>query len=275
MTGTAADSITPPDAAATALAVRDVQFRYRANGPTVVDNVSATLAPGKVTCLLGPNAAGKSTLVKLMLGQLEPLAGAITVAGEPVASLPAARRARWLSYVPQRGGVQFAFTVREVVAMGRFAAGTSSAGQAIDAALIDCDLLDVADRVFAELSGGQQQRVLIARAMAQSTGEGRAMLLDEPGSHLDLRHLHALMQLMRRQAKRGLAVLVVLHDLNLAARYADAVWLMDHGKMVAEGPWHAVLRPDVLTPVYGLKLEALSGDEDDDGRPVFRVTGVR
>ncbi|MEX2388646.1 MAG: ABC transporter ATP-binding protein, partial [Phycisphaeraceae bacterium] len=224
-----------------------------------------------------PNAAGKSTLVKLMLGQLEPWAGEVSVNGQAVTALPARQRARWLSYVPQRGGVQFAFSVREVVAMGRFASAGrgEDRGVAIDAALAACDLGDVADRVFAELSGGQQQRVLIARAFAQSADEGRAMLLDEPGSHLDLRHLHGMMRLMREQAARGLAVLVVLHDLNLAARYADEVWLMDGGCLVASGGWEAVLRPAVLEPVYGLDLEAVAaGSAERGGRPVFRVGGV-
>ncbi len=151
--------------------------------------------------------------------------------------------------------------------MGRFAAGTD--GGEVDAVLNACDLMDQQDRLFTQLSGGQQQRVLIARAMAQSQGAGRVMLLDEPGSSLDLWHLHHLMGLLRAQAGRGLAVLVVLHDLNLAARYADDVWLMDRGTLRAAGRWDDVLRPGVLEPVYGVAMQALHAAGSD--RPVFHI----
>lgn len=255
-----------PAPASAALALEGVTFGYEP-GQVVVNDVSATLAPGRLCCLIGPNAAGKSTLLKLMLGQLAPWSGALTLGGEPIAAMPPRVRARRVSYVPQRGGVGFAYTVRQVVEMGRFAAG-SDAG-AVDAALAACALERFQSRVFAHLSGGQQQRVLIARAMAQSHGGGELMLLDEPGSSLDLWHVHHLMQLLRKQAARGLAVLVVLHDLNLAARYADEVWLMDQSRLVAAGRWDAVLTPAVLEPVYRVSLEPLGGGPSE--RPVFRV----
>lgn len=248
------------------LSVRDLHFGYEAGAP-VVSDVSARLMAGRLCCLIGPNAAGKTTLLRLMLGQLEPWRGDVRLGDEPVHAIGPRRRARQVSYVPQRAGMAFAFTVREVVQMGRFATGADAG--AVDAALAACDLADVQRRPFVHLSGGQQQRVLIARAMAQSEGAGRVMLLDEPGSSLDLWHVHHVMALLRAQARRGLAVLVVLHDLNLAARYADDVWLMAGGRLQAAGTWARVLRPAVLEPVYGVGLKPLHAAGSE--RPVFHV----
>lgn len=253
-----------------AIAVEAVTFGYVPGGPAAVESVSAELAAGRVTALLGPNAAGKSTLLKLMLGQLEPWSGRVLLEGEAVGALPPRARARRVSYVPQRGSVSFAFTVREVVAMGRFAAGADGAsGWAVEQAIDACGLRGIERRVFAELSAGQQQAALVARAFAQAADTGRAMLLDEPGSSMDLRHAHALMRLLRERAAAGLAVLIVLHDINLAARYADDVWLMHEGRLAAAGRWDAVLRPETLGPVYGVGLRALPAGEA--GRPVFVV----
>jgi ABC-type cobalamin/Fe3+-siderophores transport system ATPase subunit len=268
-------------------ALRGVGFGYEPGAP-VLGGVSAELRPGRVCALIGPNAAGKSTLLKLMLGQLDPWEGSIELAGRPVASLSPRRRAALASYVPQKGGVSFAFSVRQVVAMGRFALGDD--GGAVDRALWLCDLADVQHRVFAHLSGGQQQRVLLARAVAQSHGSGRVMLLDEPAAGMDLWHIHQTMRLLVRLARgeaggghaasegggpdggpgvgpgggpgggpaaAGPGVLVVLHDINLAARYADDVWLMDRGALAAHGPWHEVLLPERLEPVYGVRLRAI------------------
>ena len=249
------------------VALEGVRFGYRSEAP-VIRGVSARLRAGRVCALIGPNASGKSTLLKLMLGQLLPDRGRITLNGRDVAALSPRERAKCVGYVPQRGGASFAFTVREVVEMGRYAAGRNDA--AVAGALAACDLEPIADRPFTELSGGQQQRVLVARALAQVQGGGRPpiLLLDEPTSSLDLRHVHGLLGLMRRQAADGAAVLVVLHDVNLAARYADDVWLMDGGRLVASGTWGDVLRPELLQPVYLVRLrEAERGP--GGGRPVF------
>ena len=233
----------------------------------VVDAVDAQLLTGRVTALVGPNAAGKTTLMKLMLGLLEPWSGAIELEGKPLGAWSNAERARRLSYVPQRPGVRFAFTVRQVVAMGGHVAG-SAARDAVDRAIEEAGLADLADRVFVQLSGGQQQRVLLARAEVQSSANGAAMLLDEPGSHLDLHHRHTMMQRLVELAGRGLAVLVVLHDLDLAVRYSDDAWLMDEGKLVAAGPWKKVLTPDRLGPVYGVALEQI---DRGASRPLLAV----
>lgn len=249
--------------------LRGVSFGYEAGEP-VVSEVSATLEPGRLCCLIGPNAAGKSTLMKLMLGQLRPWRGSLELGGRPLARLRPIERARRVSYVPQRGAMGFAFTVRQVVEMGRFAAGPSP--EVVNRAMALCDLEKLAGRVYAHLSGGQQQRALIARALAQAWEGGELMLLDEPGSSLDLWHVHRLMQLLREQARQGRAVLMAVHDLNLAARYADEVWLMDRGRMKAAGSWREVLRPELLEAVYRVGLTPLRGETG--GRPVFRIEPI-
>lgn len=246
-----------------------VSFSY-VQGQTVLEGVSASLVSGRVTALLGPNAAGKSTLVKVMLGQLHPDAGMVRLHGEDVSSLKEKEMARGVSYVPQQSGNRFSFTVRQMVAMGRFAFGDE---RSVDAALQRCGLLDLATRSYAELSGGQQQRVMIARAWAQSRGsEGRlssVILADEPASSLDLRHAHEAMAMLRGMAEEGLAVLVVLHGLELASRWADEVWLMDRGRLVGCGDAAQMLTPERLGPVYGVSLDRVEAG----GRSHLYVVG--
>lgn len=245
-----------------------VTFGYRASVP-VVREVSAELEAGRVTVLVGPNASGKSTLLRLLLGVVQPWSGRVEVGGLAVGKLSEADRSRWISYVPQRPGARFAFTVRQIVAMGRYRQDRIMAGPAIDAVLERAGLADLAHRVFAELSGGQQQQVILARAELQAGLGGRVMLLDEPGSHLDLAHAHATMRRLRELAAGGLAVLVVVHDLNLAAAYADDAWLLGEGELVAAGQWDQVLQPATLSEVYGIELEAI--DRGKSGRPTFAV----
>ncbi|WP_432799241.1 ABC transporter ATP-binding protein [Poriferisphaera sp. WC338] len=261
------------------ISVRGVRFGY-GDDRAVVDDVSFELFAGRVCALIGPNAAGKSTLVKLILGQLDPWEGEVLLDGKDVGRIDAGARACRMSYVPQRGAVSFAFTVREVVSMGRFAAGSNE--EAIVWAMDRCDLGEVQDTIFAELSGGQQQRVMIARALAQGygmgekVGKGGVFVLDEPGSNLDLWHVQQMMHVLRERAVAGDAVLVVMHDLNLTARYADDVVLLDHGKVVAKGGWRKVMNKEMLEPVYRVKMRELScgtegGNANGGDRPMFWI----
>lgn len=244
------------------IAVEELTFGYHKCRP-VIEDVSLTLQAGRLLALIGPNAAGKSTLLRLMLGQLDPSSGQCLIDGENAHHMNARRRAAMVSYVPQHGKVAFAFTVEQMVAMGRYALPVSP--EAVTRAMDQCDLHGLAASPFNELSAGQQQRVLIARAIAQSDDRGRAMLLDEPASNMDLRHAHDMMKLLHDLATRGLGVMVVLHDLNLAAHYADDVALLHHGKIVAAGPWQDVLRPEVLEPVYGVNVQMIAAN--GTGRP--------
>ena len=248
-----------------------VRFTYPGGAAPVVRDLAASVQAGRLHVVLGPNAAGKSTLLRLMLGQLRPDAGRVALAGQTVGRLTPRRRAALVSYVPQRSAVGFAFTVGQIVRMGRFALSPDEG--AVAAAIDRCDLAALADRPFPHLSVGQQQRVLLARAVAQAAGGGRAMLLDEPVSAMDLSHVHRVMRTLRELTADGLACVVVLHDLNLAAQYADSVWLMDDGRMVEAGPWPTVLRPELLEPVYGVRIEELRRGRNEGGstgpRPIF------
>ncbi len=253
--------------------VDDVSFGYHRRS-RVVCGVSGQLLAGKLHAVIGPNAAGKTTLIKLMLGQLSPHSGRVSIMDRPVGRLSAGRRAAWISYVPQQAGANFAFTVAEVVAMGRHALPRDD--DAVDRALHRCELGGLVDRPFVELSAGQQQRVLLARALAQAAGDGKMMLLDEPTSAMDLAHVHRMMRNLKSVAADGVAVVAVLHDVNLAARYADQVWLLDEGRLVAAGDWATVLTPEIVGPVYGVRLRPMirpvtDTDADLPARPVFDV----
>ncbi|MEM6459500.1 MAG: ABC transporter ATP-binding protein [Planctomycetota bacterium] len=237
-------------------------FGYGGDAEAVA-GVSAVLRAGRVTALIGPNAAGKTTLLRLALGQVRPGSGSVALHGRPAASWDAGERARRVAYVPQRGSAAFGFSARRVVAMGRHAWGDT---EHVGEALRRVGLHGEADRPVAELSGGQQQRVWLARAWAQSRGAGGAdpaeasvVLADEPTSGQDLGHAHASLGLLRELAGEGRAVLAVLHGLDEAARWADEVWLMHGGQLVAAGPREAVLVPGVLGPAFGVTLEAVAG----------------
>ncbi len=252
--------------------IEGLRFGYEAGRP-VLEEIGASVQRGLLHAIIGPNAAGKTTLLRLMLGQLKPWAGVVQLDGQPVRRLDARSRARRLAYVPQRSTVGFAFTVRQVVSMGRHALPDDPS--AIDAALERCDLRELAARPFPELSVGQQQRVLLARALAQAAGQGAALLLDEPVSAMDLQHIHRVMQILQAEARRGLAVVTVLHDLNLTALYADVVWVLHEGRLALAGDWEDVLRPERLEPIYGVRLEELRRPVDPGDptarRPIFDV----
>lgn len=272
----------------------DASFGYRAGEP-VVCGVSAAIQSGYVTAVVGPNGSGKSTVLKLMLGLLSPQQGQVVWADEDDVSGGHAasggridassepERAKWLAYVPQHGSVAFGFSVAEVVKMASAPSTGAAGGEQLESVLDQFDLQPVRERPFENLSGGQQQRVVLARAMlqrlsrcAQTGGAGAkrvgracgALVLDEPVSAMDLKHAHGSMQALRERAGAGEAVVVVLHDLTLTARYADRVWLMDEGRLVADGPVDEVMLPAVLEPVYGVGLEVMT---DSAGRRVFGV----
>ena len=205
----------------------------------VLQAVSLDVQSGQVLALIGPNGAGKSTLVRAVSGVIPVQAGRVSAYGDDLLSLPAMRHARYLAVVPQAVSMPPAFTVWETVLLGRtpylnFLGQISEKdGQIARLALQKVDALDLAERRVGELSGGEQQRVLLARALAQSTP---ILLLDEPTVHLDLQHQVSLMETVRTLAHTDhLAVLVALHDLNLAARYADRVALMVAGEVKAAG----------------------------------------
>jgi iron complex transport system ATP-binding protein len=250
------------------LALQDLTAGYHRR--PVLHDVTLTVEPGTVLAVIGPNGAGKSTLIKTISGVLTPLRGSVTLGGESVSGMAEAERARRAAVVPQGGYLPRSFTVAQTVLLGRtpylgWLGRPRAADQAaVQAALRRTDLAGMADRLVGELSGGEQQRVLLARALAQ---DAPVLLLDEPTTFLDLGHQTAILQLVRRlAAERGLAVLVVMHDLNLAAAFADRLALLAGGVVQAAGAPGEVLTPGRIAAAFGVAVEVARAG---DGAPVI------
>lgn len=235
-------------------------------GRKLLDDLFVTLVPGRVTAIVGPNGAGKSTLVRVLAGELVPTSGDVLLDGRSIAGFSAVELAARRAIVPQSTGLSFPFTVIEVVQLGAsvpgFDQGASRsrglAGDALSAVGLDA----FRDRLYGELSGGERQRVHIARAFCQldaatrRPGEAAVLLLDEPTSSLDLAHQSMVLARVRGQAQDGRAVAVVLHDLNLAAAWADEIVLMGKGRIAARGSPAAIFDDDLLSTVFGCVIRA-------------------
>ena len=239
----------------------DVVFAYRRREP-VLCGVSLSAASGRLTCLLGPNGSGKTTLLRCLLGRLRPSAGAIALDGRGVREYSPRQLARVMAYVPQFPTSAFAFTVRQIVLMGRFAhTGSLALASKEDLAVADLamemtETRSFADRELTELSGGEAQRVMIARALAQQPA---VVLLDEPTSHLDIRNQLMIYRMMARLSHDWpMAVICVSHDVNLAARFSDELVLMRHGRVLADGPPREVVRRDVLREAYDVEIDLIA-----------------
>lgn len=243
------------------LRAKDVSFRYSDDRPMVLRDVDAVLVPGVVTVIVGPNGAGKSTLLRLLAGVMAPTKGEIRLGDQSLRAMSARARAARVAYVSQRGATAFAFSARQVVAMGRYAVGASDA--AVTRALAEMEADQIADEPLGTLSAGQQQRIGLARALAQLDGSpnGAWLLADEPVSAMDPAHALTAMQVMSALAARGIGVVVVLHDLTLAARFAQSVVLMhDGGGVAAAGEPGEVLSDARLRPVFGVRFARLHVD---------------
>jgi iron complex transport system ATP-binding protein len=237
----------------------------------VLEDINLTIEDGCVTALIGPNGSGKTTLIRAVSGVLPVMQGAITVDDRQVDTLTEQERARLISVVPQVRNIPPAFSVREVVALGRtpylnwLGQFSTLDDQIVENALEQTDLMELAERLMADLSGGEQQRVLLARALAQDT---RVMLLDEPTSHLDLQFQVNLMERVHRLAhpmegieRDGHAVLAAVHDLNLLRMFADRVVLLVKGRIEAEGTADEVLREEILSKAYRIPLHVIRDSE--------------
>jgi iron complex transport system ATP-binding protein len=228
----------------------------------VLHHISLQTAPGEILAVVGPNGVGKSTLIRAASGALPLMQGSVTIDGKEIGGLAPSQRARMVAVVPQATQLPPAFTVMDVVLMGRTAylgwLGREGARdvEAARRAMERTDVWALAARRVGELSGGEQQQVLIARALAQEAG---VVLLDEPTAHLDLRHQDRVLSLVRSLALEGqLAVLLTLHDLNLVARFADRVALLSDGALRKIGRAAEVLTPEELAPVYGITIHVMS-----------------
>jgi iron complex transport system ATP-binding protein len=244
------------------IAVERLGFAY-ADRPTL-EGIDMTVAPGEIVGLIGPNGSGKSTLIRLLSGALTGYTGAAVIAGLDVASAPRRELARALAVVPQEPRFGFPFSVLEIVLMGRHPhlAGLAFESEADIAvareALEKCGATEFASRPIQELSAGERQRVVFARALTQ---QPRVLMLDEPASFLDIRHQVELYDLVRAQARdENVAVLSVLHDLNLAAEYCDRIVLLREGRVVASGSTDEVLSYANLTEVFETEIYVDTND---------------
>lgn len=227
----------------------------RLAGALVLDQVDLAVAPGEVVGLVGPNGSGKSTLLRTLFGAQRPLAGRVVLNGEPLGRWSRADIARQVAVVAQEPPAELPLRVEDAVLLGRlphrqsFARWTGEDREAAAEALAAVDIGHLVGRTVWSLSGGERQRVLIARALAQCTP---IVLWDEPTNHLDLRHGHDGLALLRA---RGLSGVVVLHDLNLAARYCDRLVVLDRGRVAACGPPGDACDPEVVRRVFGVRAD--------------------
>ena len=235
------------------ISVANAVVRYPGARDNALDGASFEARPGCVTAVVGPNGSGKSTVVRTLVGQVELASGSMRVGAVDVASADRRALARTLAVVTQREELTFPLPVRDYVMLGRYPhhGAWSTLGPAdatlVDAAAARTGAAELMDRRTDELSGGEWQRVRLARALAQG---GDVLVLDEPGTFLDVAHEMALFELLDALARGGRTVLLVSHQLNLVARFAAHIVLLDHGRVVAAGSPADVMRGEVLEPVY-------------------------
>ena len=244
------------------LAAHDLVVRRGAR--VLLDGVSLALPPGRVTAVIGPNGAGKSTLLRVLAGEIAPDSGSISLLDRPLSAWGALDLARLRAVLPQESDLRFPFRVDEVVRLGRIphpGGGDTGHDRALTReALARVDLAGLSERVYPTLSGGEKQRVHLARALVQlqpapgrAAPPGRVLLLDEPTASLDLAHQHLILALARELAHREqVAVLAILHDLNLVLSYADDLVVLRRGRVIGTGPATTTVTPALVRDVFGV-----------------------
>ncbi|QIB66724.1 heme ABC transporter ATP-binding protein [Kineobactrum salinum] len=241
-------------------------------GKPVLAALDLQLVAGQVTALIGPNGAGKSSLLRLIAGDFSPSHGSISFAGKPLSQWPRLELARRLAFLPQLSLLNFPYTVEEVVLLGRtpHATGLRIDRQIAHQALAATDALALRDRLYTQLSGGERQRVQLARVLAQIWDQhsmhGKLLLLDEPTAALDLAHQQQLVRAIGELAGRGCAVLLVVHDVNLAASVADQLIVLGQGLQVAAGSPRAVLTPQLFRELF--QAEVLVQEHPNGRQPL-------
>ncbi|MES1149044.1 MAG: heme ABC transporter ATP-binding protein, partial [Bradyrhizobium guangdongense] len=238
-------------------------------GATLVDSIDLKIAAGEMVAIVGPNGAGKSTLLRLLSGDLRPTRGQIKLKQRDVHAYPPRQLAHHRAMLSQHVNVTFPFTVEEIVHMGAGEAGRAAAQKLVDAALGEVGLSHFSHRQLPTLSGGEQQRAHFARVLVQlACGEQQhgpgLLLLDEPTSSLDMRHQIDLVESARRRAGDGTAVIAILHDLNLAMRFADRILLLHKGWLAADGDRRDTITADAIRRIFEVDVAIR---HTDDGVP--------
>ncbi|MCC5834888.1 MAG: heme ABC transporter ATP-binding protein [Opitutales bacterium] len=255
------------------LATRKVHLRK--GEKAILSDVSLCFPPGKVSIILGPNGAGKSSLLKLLSGEWDSSSGEVFWSEQNLHSLSVQWLGRHRAFLHQETHLDFSFSAEEVVLLGRLPHSGKQAGssdrQRTRSALEQLELKDLAQRDYTTLSGGEKQRVQIARTLVQiqhaEDPTETCWLLDEPANNLDLVHQRKVLQLCRQQADAGTTVIMVLHDINLARRFADYCVLLRDGQCIAEGDAAKVLEPEILESTYGLPFQKV--DVPDSQYPIL------
>ncbi|APR82334.1 ABC-type hemin transport system, ATPase component protein [Minicystis rosea] len=263
-----------------------VGVTVKAAEKALLEGVSLRVGRGELVAVVGPNGAGKSTLFHVLAGDRKPASGEVRVLGRALSSWSIEALAAVRAALPQDTSLTFPFTVLEVVLMGRSphlrAGETKEDYRIARSALALVGMAEREDRLYPTLSGGERQRTQLARVLAQlggggvreGTREGRVLLLDEPTSSMDLLHQHTTLRLAQGLARAGASVLVILHDLNLAAQYADRVALLRGGEIVADGRPDDVLTEERLAGVFGVPMRAIA-PEWAPSRRVFAAAEAR
>jgi len=246
-------------------------------GTTLVDGIDLRVSAGEMIAIVGPNGAGKSTLLRMLSGDLRPTRGHIELRQRDILSYPPRLLAQHRAMLSQHVTVTFPFTVEEVVQMGAGDSGRAAAQRLVDAALGEVDLAPFGQRQLPTLSGGEQQRAHFARILVQlACGEAQhgpgLLLLDEPTSSLDMRHQIDLVETAKRRAQNGTAVITVLHDLNLAMRFADRIVLLHRGQLAVDGGRTDVITTDTIRRIFEVDVTI---DTTEQGVPFLLPQTMR
>lgn len=241
------------------LSVKGLNFAY---GKTpILSNIVGDFYEGTFYGIAGPNGSGKTTWLKLMAGLLNPDKEKVFIDGRDIHDMPRKTIAKGLSFVPQMFSIPYAYTVREVIMMGRYAHmnGIASGGplhdEIVDNTIVQTALFELKDRYVNELSGGELQRVMIARAIAQ---DSKIILLDEPISHLDIHHQHQIIELLKKQCRDyNKTVIAVLHDLNITTNHCDHIFLLKEGHIIEQGEPMQVLTEEVIKRIYDIDVKLI------------------
>lgn len=237
----------------------------RLGNKQVLNNINLSLGAGRVYAIIGPNGAGKSSLLKSLCGEIISFTGHLRFGGKALSDLNSIDLARAMAMLPQSSNLNFPFTVREVVSLARtpHCSGKHIDEQIISEAINAMDMHKLQQRLYTQLSGGEKQRTQVARVLAQiwrekdSGGLPRILLLDEPTAFLDMGHQQQLLQQVTRFGENGASVVMVLHDINLAANFSDEIVAMQAGEVIAAGESHKILTVDLIETLFSARIDLL------------------